>query len=819
MKQRVAKLICHIVVCAIIATLLFSLLSCDRNIGNENTDKVNIIYSVDESSPYEEIISEILPSHSFKKEERINSLFSYLNEGFAVEAFDVQAFSAAEAGVASKWYPQYLATVVIAVDRNLTDVKIGGWIDLLGVKEDVALFYEQPYTQLIMSAISYGLEGENYSLDSAVSLLRGLQYKERLQLSTLTAPLVICFDYQAAAMLRNGRNMEILVPQEGTLSFEKGILSKEELSFRADVEPVMLTAGLVLPNGDYDSKYYPRADYSSAFQLEDYNHFNKLSQDVSKIFRRNVLRTRLYSSADNREHQLLPLLYIIFVVIWLASIISRAMRQRIKRILFLTGTVLLGWIIVRLIKYQIPASILNRYLWYGYYIFQMALPVLLLWLVWRSDKMDDQPVSNKALTAIALWNSILVIFVHTNDLHNLVFRFDSASPTYATDYSYGPVFYIITLTWVAELIAAIVMLLIKSSQLPRKKAFIFPLIFCSILLIYAVGYITRIPIFWESDYTTVVGILSLIFLEISMQSGLVQINNKYSSLFTHSPLNMQILNWEGELVLASANAPQFDLELQQAALAAFPESVRANRDTLVFSKEITGGYAQWQEDISNLNFLDRQIKESMEKLKLANAILEEEEKIRRELDEESAKLRVMAALKEVIEADLLRLSSMIENLAGSKEKSRENGRIALLLCYVKRSSNLFFRKQETGFISANELTVYVEELAEIAHYVGVKILVNSSLKEVVSVEQARSLYEFAYSVIDWTAQTENPHILLYLLEEEGQIVLRFIASEDLSQFEPDQDLSDAIISSGGSFACKDLDGVVGISLTFPLGGE
>ena len=142
MKQRVAKLICHIVVCAIIATLLFSLLSCDRNIGNENTDKANIIYSVDESSPYEEIISEILPSHSFKKEERINSLFSYLNEGFAVEAFDVQAFSAAEAGVASKWYPQYLATVVIAVDRNLTDVKIGGWIDLLGVKEDVALFYE-----------------------------------------------------------------------------------------------------------------------------------------------------------------------------------------------------------------------------------------------------------------------------------------------------------------------------------------------------------------------------------------------------------------------------------------------------------------------------------------------------------------------------------------------------------------------------------------------------------------------------------------------------------------------------------------------------
>ena len=109
------------------------------------------------------------------------------------------------------------------------------------------------------------------------------------------------------------------------------------------------------------------------------------------------------------------------------------MRRRMKRILLLIGIVLLGWTIVRLVKYQIPTSVLNRYLWYGYYIFQMALPILLLWLVWRSDKMDDQPASNKALTALTLWNTVLVAFVQTNDLHNWVFRFDLSSPTKTAD--------------------------------------------------------------------------------------------------------------------------------------------------------------------------------------------------------------------------------------------------------------------------------------------------------------------------------------------------------------------------------------------------
>ncbi len=72
-------------------------------------------------------------------------MFSCINKGYVVDAFDVQALAALEAGIAGQWYPQYLATVVIAIDRGQTDVEISGWGDLLMAREDVAVTDMQPH--------------------------------------------------------------------------------------------------------------------------------------------------------------------------------------------------------------------------------------------------------------------------------------------------------------------------------------------------------------------------------------------------------------------------------------------------------------------------------------------------------------------------------------------------------------------------------------------------------------------------------------------------------------------------------------------------
>jgi hypothetical protein len=98
-------------------------------------------------------------------------IFRRVRDGAACEAFAAQADSALKTGLAGYWYPQYLATVVIAVDRDLTQAAVSGWGDLINLNEEVG-YIAQPhfYNEMLLSAISAGLEGENFTFNEAAKL-------------------------------------------------------------------------------------------------------------------------------------------------------------------------------------------------------------------------------------------------------------------------------------------------------------------------------------------------------------------------------------------------------------------------------------------------------------------------------------------------------------------------------------------------------------------------------------------------------------------------------------------------------------------------
>ncbi|NLA26615.1 MAG: hypothetical protein GX878_04400, partial [Firmicutes bacterium] len=476
---------------------------------------------------------------------------------------------------------------------------------------------------------------------------------------------------------------------------------------------------------------------------------------------------------------------------------------------------------LRLIKYQVvEAGILNRYLWYSFYLFQLALPLVLLWLAWVIDQPEKgRPAPPKWLGAAAALNAALAALVLTNDLHNWVFRLDLRNPNWTSEYAYGAAFFLVTAAWALQLVIVVAMLIVKSRQTLRKRGFVLPLAFFALLLLYAVGYITRLPIAWESDYTMIVGLFTLIFIEVCMRTGIVPVNTEYARLFTHSPLNMQIVDGAGAIALSSATAARVDHTLLQNALASYPHPVEQDGNTLLFATAIIGGSALWQEDISSLNRLHGEIDESVRRLAAANAMLAEENKIKRELDEETAKVQLMKQLESEIAPQLNRLSAMLEGPGTAGGGPGEAARIALLLCYVKRRSNLFFREQETGALPADELAAYMDELAGMAHYAGVKIVVTSEIKTATPVRQAALLYDFFYRVIDWAAKRESPRMIAHLGSEKGAATIRLLPSGDVRSFELKEDLLAAIASAGGVYSTKDLDGAGGISLTFPRGGE
>ena len=188
-----------------------------------------ILYNHDEGESYGRILSERgakvqgIPS---------SQLLHHLPEDDvqAVEAYDVQAAVLQGGSRASyQWYPQYTATVVLAVSDSCP-VPVTGWQSLSSAPLSLAVTGTNPARLFFIQAMSYGLKGD-LSGRAGVELLRQLQEDGRLSMeegeNRPSADVYVLFDYQVREWQRQGIPVHPVVPEEGTLAFRKGLLAKE----------------------------------------------------------------------------------------------------------------------------------------------------------------------------------------------------------------------------------------------------------------------------------------------------------------------------------------------------------------------------------------------------------------------------------------------------------------------------------------------------------------------------------------------------------------------------------------------------------------
>jgi len=487
----------------------------------------------------------------------------------------------------------------------------------------------------------------------------------------------------------------------------------------------------------------------------------------------------------------------VLIVVWISAVMRRVMQKGVRRVSLLIFFLLLGWINVRLLKYQMPLGALSRYFWYAYYPFLLALPLALLLLAWAIDQPEDRMKPPAWFLFPAAAGVSLVALVFTNDLHNWVFRLDLSRPDWAFEYGYGPGYYLVMAFGVATALAALVILLIKSGHIPRKSRLLYPLAPCVLLAVYGVAFLLRVPLIWKSDVTMVYGLFALLLIETSIRAGMIPVNTKYAALFTHSPLAMRIIDSEDNIVLSSISGP-----------------LRRDDNTLLFATPIAGGRALWQEDMTALNRLHQEMEESVRKLTVANAMLAEEESIQRAVEEENARTLLLSQLEAEIAGHTARLSNMIEN--------RESAaRIVLLVCYIKRRCNLFFRDRETQSLPSDELAIYIDELTELAGYAGLQIVSASEMNTSLELRRATLLYDVFYGVVDWaisgagSQESGDRHMLASLGCEDETILMRLQYPGDVRLFQTEEGLAGAIASAGGVMEVKNLGDAVGINLSFP----
>lgn len=426
----------------------------------------------DGSSPYLNILPKALPQYDIRAVESGYEA-ERLGSSIAVEVFDYQAETLMQSSRKLYWYPQYAVTVVIAVDRDKTCADIRGWKSLLNCDGSIMLSYNEPFN-CCFAAVSYGLCGEDFDMDGALKLFEELEQTGRMT-QNADADIQICFDYQAAAQMKAGRKLEIIIPEEGTLSFTKGLLSNKELKLPVHMDILLEQSGLRTDEGEADRRLYPmESEYARAKKLDDYTKMLGATESAWARYRREAQHTDLFATADGREHIIAATAAIAVVVAWAGTMIGRLLNRQMRVIVFIAAAEMVLWLLVRTIKWQLPiAGALNRYLWYSFYLFQLGLPVTMLRLT-VSIGVEGHAAAPRWWKVCLMVNILAFLLVLTNDMHMLVFRMDLSQPGWSGNYSYGIGYFAVCMVNAACIFLTLMLLIKKCGKTPRRNALLFP---------------------------------------------------------------------------------------------------------------------------------------------------------------------------------------------------------------------------------------------------------------------------------------------------------------------------------------------------------
>lgn len=777
-----------------------------------------LISAAEGSGAYSEALLPFLPGYALRDGE--DTLYAEVSRGNAVACFDVQAVPAMARGVGRYWYPHVSATVVLAVDRTRTDAVVTGWNSLRENRVPVGMSSTSIVrNMLVLGALSYGLNPKEPSKREALDFLEHLCQNGGFELEGSDAPILLCLDYEAAAWNRSGGTYEIIVPVEGTLSYRMGLFSDVPLALEPGLDAALLSAGLPLASGERPQDFPGDYRWARTLGEEDYDWFLKVTGDSSRDLRRQVFHTRLYTTADMREHILSALFLSAAILLWKGTVSHRMIRHDVRRVVIVMSWLMVGWLLLRLFKYQLTADgLLCRMCWYGYYIFQLALPVTLLYLAVILDHPEGEKKPLRPLWPPLACYALSVLLVLTNDLHQLVFRFDLEG-NWASDYSYGLGYWLMIGFSLLFFVLAVVKLFYKG----RKSAYwggkLFPLLFCGGLIFYVIAYVYRVPLAWESDITVNICILSVLFFETVLHAGLVPVNIQYQRLFAFAPISLTILDENGRTVLSSRSAHPISRSIWKRLLMDMEQPLLRDSNTQLHAIPVRSGMAVWQEDLSRINRLKREIQDVQDRLEAANRLLREEGEIKKRLMTVEANRSLFEQLDRDMEQRVASLTRLIKTLPKTDKPKGLTAYITLCLCHIKRRCNLFFLARQGELLPGDELELYLDELAELARYAGLQTLIRCGQKEALEIRSAALCYDYAFETISWALKETASPLMGYLESEGSDLVFRFLPGGDPTQWHFSEELITSVSAMGGQNACKDLDDAFGICMRIPLGGE
>ena len=479
---------------------------------------------------------------------------------------------------------------------------------------------------------------------------------------------------------------------------------------------------------------------------------------------------------------------------WMISVNRRILQRHVRHCLLAIGGLLAFWLYIRTLKWMFfpDLSWQSRYLWYGYYIPLILVPLLGIFVVQYLGKREEYTLSWKR-RFLYFPAFLLIWMVYTNDIHQLVFRFPEGKPYSDTAYTYGPGYFCIVVWCVILSISFIGMLLFKC-RAPGKKWFQkMPLVVLGVAILFSILYCTQLI---RADLTVVDCFIILLLLESCIRSGLIRSNSGYARLFRSALLEAQISDTKGKVCYISSQARHMDEKARTLMDDPANQGMIFNGKRLNCS-DITNGRVFWWEDVTEILQYTKQLEEMQQKLSEQNDLLKAELTLRENQMKVNEQNRLYDRITSEIAPQLNQLEQLLKDdqAAGKKRIAR----ICVLCAYIKRRSNLCLLSENGEFLQWKELEFCISESLESMRLCGFICSFNSACTG----RAKNSIVILLYDLIQEIFQQLLP-------DKTGALLVTLNASEDncLLKLQTDMPVKtgllqlQALSEAGGTFSME-----------------
>lgn len=400
----------------------------------------------------------------------------------------------------------------------------------------------------------------------------------------------------------------------------------------------------------------------------------------------------------------------VLLVIYFAERIAD--RGKLKRRMLFCAWLIVTFMLLRMVRYEVftAGTIFARYTWYFYYLPMLFIPLCTFYATLYIDGEEKREFA-KVKHLFGVITTLLFLGVLSNDFHQTVFGFQDGFLNWENDYTHGFGFFVV-IAWTYFLYIFSIVIMFKKCRLSKVKKrwwiTIIPFaIGITMQLLIAFGKMPKVNGLMVINFPEAVCFMIALFWECCIRIGLIPTNKGYGALMRVSSLALQITDENGAAIYKSISAN----ELKEADKKK-TEPILLDENTELYCEKIPGGYTYWQNDISELNEINKKLEE-------VHSLLSEETELIRlenELKEKRVSIEQRTALYELINSKTATQSKQIAKLAESalaekdtKIRNYNAGLICFLGAYIKRYANLMLLAENESMMSTAELGMAIGE--------------------------------------------------------------------------------------------------------------